>query len=1450
MLPSLQHLSLNAPRKLASADQDPKPETSSSRRRCDTRKEPATGIVAYPSPYRARPSPSQPSAQGHGTKTGGEEETIVRKLTSTVFVPGVPGSSCLETEMKRGASTPFESQTKKKKSRGDFASVCTVDVLGAVKGQVIRGVGEADERAGIVKAEQKFYNWVRGVVLEVATGGVKPQKEARDRARATYGDDGWAEQLGKAWSISTSRAQTLIDLMEGTQSIGEEGYLGVAGSLVSAGNGQVHVVAGEEVTFRILEPGAWGIYDNVVSLVDSGEAVSPGRLYDELLEGKKRNGEGQELPGPFALQRFLFVQAASSGAVEHREGDRVDVEVCGFLAPNEPAVYYDVSAELESDGTQQKLRVKLPPSRADRFAVDEAKAFIHTCADALLTDQRYHYRVKSDAGDGSVQHVGLLDGLNEARAASDIELVFGVLTAPSIGAGALKSLLQKSLRYGAKETDLPAVNGDSARVDTRIVVLVCVALLYTIKSSFMPDLGLHVRGCTNASKRVAVIMVEDAWPRMGLLRGLSAINGGRANQFDPGSVLSALMGVALATSRVATYEPPDSVVFASMLVAVACHQSDEIIDWRAKPVPVGSLTTRANQAGMRMAARLLRIVRSFGGDMDMLDTAARLTSDDGKVRVLATGNDPVGVMPLRHMIDQHVWRGMGFTTVAGGATFKQRHRTMFRDCTGWNPRLSASGAMLDESSPVVTTVRNQQRMIETLLFPPSAATMDVDASDTPLSVPLDRGVLAAGVGPIGPLTVFTSRDENLVDGYPKESGVVWKLLVILGVDTDDEIVMHTVNARDNDKKPIITKTAKQKAIAEARTGRYPFSSPVLPGYTQVAFSDDERWTIYPSASAAATSGLEPIAWSYGAVQTSAVPYTLLPRVPDSLMDNHDPASVLAVLNGCLSVKTAVPGLSVAYKESIQRALDALAARAHSDGLSGRTLQLRLLAMIRGKYTEVALPTPDKDGGLGSDQLLAMDGDWLVYLTLLKIARVAPGALQLKMAPKFSVGDSRLLRVVEMIVADHLASNPNPQWKATFTTALSGLKGAFGTAAIGGREPFDYQTALVNKMLARDATAVVKPRGHFVSLDTGLGKSITAALYMLEYGVAYGNAARVVWFTPNNVVETALVELQTTWGLGARNVGKVDTKAPSLNKLINIVPIGKLSVASRGALETALTAAAETSFAVVDEVHLSYNVSIRTSTIRSFVEACPRFVCMTATPTPGRAQVVGEQWIADSVGFPLTKANFLVGAAQMVAAKVELPIEAEERILPVSLNAADAAEHMRFLRDGGQWAEAAAHVRKATFDAMAAKIVELADEDRAANPGGGVLVFMDNETEAEAMRAMLASVVALKDYAVGLRAGNETNGLVGIAVTTKRDTSGYNFVRMGAIVTGVYAESAASRHQLRGRIRRIGQTRAKVSYWTVYPRNTILSMLFERHNSVDAKNASLEQLAAEFFRKNA
>jgi len=87
--------------------------------------------------------------------------------------------------------------------------------------------------------------------------------------------------------------------------------------------------------------------------------------------------------------------------------------------------------------------------------------------------------------------------------------------------------------------------------------------------------------------------------------------------------------------------------------------------------------------------------------------------------------------------------------------------------------------------------------------------------------------------------------------------------------------------------------------------------------------------------------------------------------------------------------------------------------------------------------------------------------------------------------------------------------------------------------------------------------------------------------------------------------------------------------------------------------------------------------------------------------------------------------------------------------------------------------------------------------------------------------------------------------VGVIVVTSKDTTGYNLQRLGAIVTGVYAGNAAQRHQLRGRIRRLGQKRRRVKYVTVIGENSILSLLHTRHQSTDAQGATLEQMAALF-----
>lgn len=76
--------------------------------------------------------------------------------------------------------------------------------------------------------------------------------------------------------------------------------------------------------------------------------------------------------------------------------------------------------------------------------------------------------------------------------------------------------------------------------------------------------------------------------------------------------------------------------------------------------------------------------------------------------------------------------------------------------------------------------------------------------------------------------------------------------------------------------------------------------------------------------------------------------------------------------------------------------------------------------------------------------------------------------------------------------------------------------------------------------------------------------------------------------------------------------------------------------------------------------------------------------------------------------------------------------------------------------------------------------------------------------------------------------------------------GYNSaVRLGHLVTGAYAGNSASRHQIRGRLRRLGQAREEVTFTTVVMENSILHLLHQRHSSVDSMNISLESLGEKF-----
>ena len=125
-----------------------------------------------------------------------------------------------------------------------------------------------------------------------------------------------------------------------------------------------------------------------------------------------------------------------------------------------------------------------------------------------------------------------------------------------------------------------------------------------------------------------------------------------------------------------------------------------------------------------------------------------------------------------------------------------------------------------------------------------------------------------------------------------------------------------------------------------------------------------------------------------------MPYTELPppRAPLTLRDD---AQALACLRERVPDGLAAPAMCVGYDEAIAAVVREMASVAADQSMAARPLQMRLLSLLRQQYEQVALPVPGLDGELGSDQLMCVEGDWIVYRALLLISRLAPGALRPK-----------------------------------------------------------------------------------------------------------------------------------------------------------------------------------------------------------------------------------------------------------------------------------------------------------------------------------------------------------------------------------------------------------------------------------------------------------------------
>ena len=1385
------------------------------------------------------------------------------RLHEPVAMPtGAPKSK--RTGPPEGAPAPKAPKVTKKQHAGRAAPYQTVGVLGAGVGTIIRGLIPSDG----VDVSEDSYAAVEGTSFRVVAGTIWALPETQSNAAEAYPDGEWAAKLARFQGVRTSDAQMRIGRYVVTDDMDPRPALpqSLSGALIGMTSGygaNVQNMQGSddnaEVELQVLTLGPkWSHLG-----LSIGDRIRPNALA-HLLDRHFQDDETKI--GFLCLRIHHWVEGKRSGRVSADAPARPineDVHAHLFNNPGEhAAALYDLE---ETTGPQSAMkRYRLPVSGDRPFTPDDAKK--------VFDEMTVGYEVPP--------------------------MMWPTLAHPGVSFGALKSLMQKIARFRPnKNVRFPG--GDNAAdydVNAKVVMLAATLLCLSTKGDgYLPDLHMSVRGATAACKRLAVIAVEDAW---------------FSGENDRSPSLRALLGLAMATMRMPDYHISYATATKVGRLATQVVASRHLLAWSPKFARSPTGRVGVTKEHMIRSAELLRILKSFEGDMQMFERAAEMVHSTGRIHVIAMPEQLVHPdhMPLLHLIDQHVYRGVAHqvldfpTTQPSNNAFGPRFRTLFHTVTGFNPRLASANpnaaantrgehGPFDEARDPVPAVRRAQYQIGLEVFAhvyPKEPLPEEERAVRFATVSVDPAIVSQAVGPIKVVQVLTSKQENIAD-YRDDPDpekrraaaampTVWKgLIVLLGTRSSDEVVVFAPS-RDAKPKPEITPTAKAKAIRAARaksqlgTG-LKFESRLMPFHTHARYDDDtSRWLVTSTRGAAAKF------WSWDDAMATKLPFVVSPfPIPNEEGDpeweaqlNDDDDGLVAADVPILTARLENRYLPESEAEDMQGAdyglvrrcleklVKAIASVAEVQGFVPGNVLSRFLSMIAAQYTTFSVPVPGLQGGANEKELKPERGDWIVYRALLRLAALAPGAMQSSSPKKlaFVVNDARALKHVESELRsivrerDAATAQPTTHWQTGWHKLLHNAE--------GGRTPFQFQKDLVQQMVDRDGSPN-RTQGQFLSLEVGLGKTVTGMLYALQHLASTPNHGmqRIVWITKRAIVDTTVGELQR-WGQAPVAAYKSVSEHEAIhgfggnNQRILVLAIETLSGAgSSETLAERLIGMAPHTLFIVDEVHQYYNLSDRASRLLQAVSASPKFLVMTATPAASTRQMLAREWLRRCVNFPVASPDdVLVAGATFISGRYDLGIEAVEEEVFVRLSEDEYDAHKAALAVPGGWGQAARIVRDAIELKLAEVAVAEARADRAANPGGGALVVVDSAAAAGSMMNKL-KWHAGPDFQVQLRhnvlnSPQPTDPTVGIIVVTKDDVTGYNLQRLGVIVTGVYAGNAAHRHQLRGRIRRLGQKRKEVKYVTVIGRNTILDLLHERHKSTDAQGATLEAMAALFL----
>ena len=471
--------------------------------------------------------------------------------------------------------------------------------------------------------------------------------------------------------------------------------------------------------------------------------------------------------------------------------------------------------------------------------------------------------------------------------------------------------------------------------------------------------------------------------------------------------------------------------------------------------------------------------------------------------------------------------------------------------------------------------------------------------------------------------------------------------------------------------------------------------------------------------------------------------------------------------------------------------------------------MRLLELSKN-WKKIEMPLTDIRGKISSENTEVYPEDSYVWKILMYICNICPAAIIPDIVPNFKIINSNLFEHIRNIIENILWSRNNCEENEKFK--------------LSDNDPVPlmrHQIDAVSEMIESEK------RNHFLFMGTGYGKTKTT--------VNYFRALRdkipkyIIWTAPSETIESIKIEIEKSGGV-AEIINKNDSIKPYI---FNIIKHDNLRVILSNLLEIIT----ESGF-VVDECDECYNNTKRTSAALLLAHSCKYLIAQTATPLRNTNELQKGNflsWLRLIIDFPIDKKNWIVGATAMISKQIDLGIEAIYKTIKLDFDESIREKTIKIIKNknDGWWSE----LEKLTRSSTDIKLCKIAK--KYAKKYDGCLLVANDKEHAEILFNMLG-----KKKSTLINSNDRDDKL--IVIVTKNENRGYNWaIRLGAIVSGVYSGNSADRTQMIGRLLRTGQKRDKIHIIYVYMKNTILELLYDRHNNIDSINTSLETIAKKY-----